>query len=199
MSARTLATGVTKREVWAWAMYDFANSGYTTVVITAIFNAYFVAVVAGNAPWATFAWTLALSASYALIMLTAPLIGAHADARAAKKRWLLATTVGCVLGTAGLMFAGPGALALAVVTTSISVSTAPFFLSLASNEPAVITTAFSSVIISFNAIASSILADPMFKGCWWVRKPVKLASNNWLPFSVVVKLKLPVESVVAPS
>ena len=50
MSARTLATGVTKREVWAWAMYDFANSGYTTVVITAIFNAYFVAVVAGNAP-----------------------------------------------------------------------------------------------------------------------------------------------------
>jgi len=115
MSARTLATGVTKREVWAWAMYDFANSGYTTVVITAIFNAYFVAVVAGNAPWATFAWTLALSASYALIMLTAPLIGAHADARAAKKRWLLATTVGCVLGTAGLMLAGPGALALTVI------------------------------------------------------------------------------------
>ncbi len=115
MSAKTLATGVSKREAWAWAMYDFANSGYTTVVITAIFNAYFVSVVAGNAPWATFAWTLALSVSYLLIMLTAPLIGAHADARAAKKRWLLATTVGCVLGTAGLMFAGPGALALAVV------------------------------------------------------------------------------------
>ncbi len=120
MSARTLATGVTKREVWAWAMYDFANSGYTTVVITAIFNAYFVAVVAGNAPWATFAWTLALSASYALIMLTAPLIGAHADARAAKKRWLLATTVGCVLGTAGLMLAGPGALALTVIVLVFS-------------------------------------------------------------------------------
>jgi UMF1 family MFS transporter len=111
----TLAGGVSTREVWAWAMYDFANSGYTTVVITAIFNAYFVSVVAGNAPWATFAWTLALSASYLLIMLTAPLIGAHADARAAKKRWLRATTVGCVLGTAGLMFAGPGALVLAVI------------------------------------------------------------------------------------
>jgi UMF1 family MFS transporter len=36
-------------------MYDFANSGYTTVVITAVFNAYFVAGVAGGAPWATFA------------------------------------------------------------------------------------------------------------------------------------------------
>ena len=42
-------TDVKKREIVAWAMYDFANSGYTTVVITAVFNAYFVAVVAANA------------------------------------------------------------------------------------------------------------------------------------------------------
>ncbi|MDO8933745.1 MAG: MFS transporter [Rhodocyclaceae bacterium] len=109
-----LSPGVGRREVWAWAMYDFANSGYTTVVITAIFNAYFVAVVAGNAPWATFAWTAALAASYALIMLTAPLLGAHADACAAKKKLLAWTTVGCVLATAGLALAGPGSLALAV-------------------------------------------------------------------------------------
>jgi UMF1 family MFS transporter len=46
-----LRPGVRPAEVWAWAMYDFANSGYTTVVITAIFNAYFVSVVAGNAAW----------------------------------------------------------------------------------------------------------------------------------------------------
>ena len=83
-------------------MYDFANSGYTTVVITAVFNAYFVAEVAGRAPWATFAWTCALAVSYALIMLTAPLIGAYADAHAAKKRLLLFTTIGCVVFTAGL-------------------------------------------------------------------------------------------------
>ena len=73
-------------------MYDFANSGYTTVVITAVFNAYFVAEVAGRAPWATFAWTAALAASYALVVLTAPVIGAFADAHAAKKRLLAATT-----------------------------------------------------------------------------------------------------------
>ena len=53
-----------KRTLWAWAMYDFANSGYTTVVITAIFNAYFVSVVAENAVWATFLWTSVLSISY---------------------------------------------------------------------------------------------------------------------------------------
>ena len=51
-----------KREVFGWAMYDFANSGYTTVVMTAVFNAYFVGVVAGGADWATLAWTLALGA-----------------------------------------------------------------------------------------------------------------------------------------
>lgn len=95
-------------------MYDFANSGYTTVVITAIFNAYFVAVIAGNAPWATLAWTLALAASYALIMFVAPVIGAYADAYAAKKKLLVLTTSGCVIFTALLFFAGPGNLWLAI-------------------------------------------------------------------------------------
>src|SRR5476649_1842341 len=66
-------------------MYDFANSGYTTVVLTAVFNAYFVAVVAANAEWATFAWTAALSVSYAMVMVIGPLLGAWADAHAAKK------------------------------------------------------------------------------------------------------------------
>lgn len=107
--------GVRRREVWAWAMYDFANSGYTTVVITAVFSAYFVAEVAGNAPWATFAWTAALAVSYALIMLTAPLLGAWADARAAKKRLLAVTTLGCVAFTAGLALIGRGDVAAGMV------------------------------------------------------------------------------------
>ena len=93
---------VDPREIWAWAMYDFANSGYTTVVLTAIFNTYFVAAVAGNAPWATFAWTATLSISYALVVVTAPVIGAYADLHACKTRLLLVSTAGCVLGTAAL-------------------------------------------------------------------------------------------------
>lgn len=115
-----LSPGVARREVWAWAMYDFANSGYTTVVITAIFNAYFVAVVAGEAPWATFAWTAALAVSYALILVTAPFVGAWADLHAAKKKLLALTTVGCVAATAALSLAGPGDLALAIALLVIS-------------------------------------------------------------------------------
>jgi UMF1 family MFS transporter len=116
----TLAEGVASREVWAWAMFDFANSGYTTVVITAVFNAYFVAVVAGNAPWATFAWTMALAVSYAAVMASAPVLGAYADLHAAKKRLLAASTLGCVLFTAALALAGPGDLWLAFVLVAAS-------------------------------------------------------------------------------
>lgn len=112
--SRNLADDVSSREVWSWAMYDFANSGYTTVVITAVFNAYFVAVVAERAPWATLAWTAALAVSYALIVATAPLVGAWADAHAAKKKLLMLTTAGCVLFTGLLAFSGPGTMALAV-------------------------------------------------------------------------------------
>jgi UMF1 family MFS transporter len=115
-----LNPGVKKREVFGWAMYDFANSGYTTVVLTAVFSAYFAGVVAGRAEWATFAWTVALSISYAIVMLTMPAIGALADLRAAKKRYLAITTAGCVLSTAALAFAGPGQVALAMVLIVLS-------------------------------------------------------------------------------
>lgn len=115
-----LNPGVAKREVWAWAMYDFANSGYTTVILTAVFSTYFVGVVGARASWATLAWTAALSLSYLLIMLTMPTLGARADARAAKRRLLFASTVGCVGATLALTQAGPGDVWLALVAIVIS-------------------------------------------------------------------------------
>ncbi|HEX2278023.1 MAG TPA: MFS transporter, partial [Candidatus Tectomicrobia bacterium] len=110
---------VTRRELFAWAMYDFANSGYTTVVLTTIFNAYFVGVVAGGAGGlpggtGTLLWTVAVSIPNALVLLSAPVLGAIADHYAAKKRLLLITTTGCVLCTALLALAGPGDVKLAM-------------------------------------------------------------------------------------
>ncbi len=116
----SLNDGVRKREVFGWAMYDFANSGYTTVVLTAVFNAYFVGVVAGQAPWATLAWTLALAASSAIVMLTMPALGAYADLRANKLKLLGLTTALCVVFTALLAAVGPGDLWLAVVAIVLS-------------------------------------------------------------------------------
>ena len=116
----SLRSGVTKREVFGWAMYDFANSGYTTVVITAVFNVYFVGVVADGASWGTLAWTLALGLSNAIVMFTMPVLGAYADARAAKKRLLMVCTAGCVLATALLADVGRGDLWLAVAAIVVS-------------------------------------------------------------------------------
>ena len=101
-----------RREVLAWAMYDFANSGYTTVVLTAVFNAYFVGVVAGNGPdkdgTATLLWTVAMAITNLLVLASAPILGAIADHGAHKKRFLALTTVGCVFFTSLLGFVGQG-------------------------------------------------------------------------------------------
>lgn len=111
--ARTLNQGVRRREAWSWAMLDFANSGYTTVVLTAVFSVYFVGVVAQDASWATLAWTASLSLSYVLVMLTLPALAARADAKAKKRQLLFLSLAGCMLGTLALSFAGPGSVLLA--------------------------------------------------------------------------------------
>ena len=119
-STDALNPGVRKREVFGWAMFDFENSGYTTVVLTAVFAAYFVGAVADGAEWAAFAWTAALSVSHLIVMLTIPAMGAWADQHGAKKRLLMFTTAGCVLATAALASVGPGAVVLGMVLIVVS-------------------------------------------------------------------------------
>ena len=91
--------GVSKREVLAWASYDFANSGYTTVILTAVYNAFFVSVVAENAVWATFAWTLTITLSNLLSIAVIPVISALADAKANKRFWLAVMTGICCMSS----------------------------------------------------------------------------------------------------
>ena len=115
-----LNPGVSRRELWAWAMYDFANSGYTTVVLTTVFSAYFVGVVAAGRDWGTLAFTSALSLSYLVVMLTMPALGARADARARRRRFLFISTAGCVAGTAMLALAGPNDIAIGLLALALS-------------------------------------------------------------------------------
>ena len=101
-------------------MYDFANSGYTTVVLTTVFNAYFVGVVAAGKNWATLALTAALSLSYLVVMLAMPGLGARADARAGHRRLLFSSTAACVLATAVLASVGPGDIAWGLAWLALS-------------------------------------------------------------------------------
>ena len=90
------------------------------MVLTAVFNAYFVSVVAGDAPSATFLWTVVIAVSNAVSMLLIPVIGTVADATATKKRWLAVATFMAVGGTLGLMFAGPGTIVWASLMIIVS-------------------------------------------------------------------------------
>ncbi len=114
-----------RRELLSWALYDFANSGYTTVVQTTIFSAYFVGVVAGMAQGvspglSTLLWSLSIGIANFIVMISGPLLGAIADHRACKKPFLLISSVGCILSTALLALVGPGDIWLGMLLVTLS-------------------------------------------------------------------------------
>ena len=82
--------GLSRPELRAWAMYDWANSGFQSTVITAVFPPFFASVAAAGLPanvaTARFAWATTIAVT--LTALVGPVLGAIADYRAIKKRLL---------------------------------------------------------------------------------------------------------------
>lgn len=118
MEVRNAAGPPTSRERWAWAFFDFANSSFTTVVTTVVYPRYFVGVVVGDRfgeNGGLSAWSWANAIAQILVLVTAPVIGAMADRRAAKKRYLFRSWIVCVIATFLLAFAGAGAVLWAIV------------------------------------------------------------------------------------
>ena len=114
-----------RRELIAWALYDFANSGYTTVIMTTIYSAYFVGVIAASTQdispgMPTLLWSIAIGFANFVVMIAGPVIGALADYRASKKTFLFISSVGCVVATALLAFVGPGEVWLSMLLVTIS-------------------------------------------------------------------------------
>lgn len=99
------------REIFGWAMFDFANSSYTTVIITVVYCVIFTKLIVGDAPefrLGNLLWSVALSISYIIVLLSAPLMGAIMDFTASKKKFLFASYLLTVLTTAALYFVEPG-------------------------------------------------------------------------------------------
>jgi len=92
-------------------MFDFANSSYTTVIVTVAFSVYFTQLVAPGES-ADRLWGIGLLLSNALVVLSAPIVGAIADDSGRKKALLLVTYLTCVIGTASLFVVGPGQIVL---------------------------------------------------------------------------------------
>ena len=83
--------GLARPEARAWAMYDWANSAMVTTIITAVFPIYFQTVAAdGLAPEiATQRYSIATTLALVLVAVMAPVLGALADVKASKKRFLV--------------------------------------------------------------------------------------------------------------
>jgi UMF1 family MFS transporter len=105
---------VKRSEIFGWCCFDFANSSFTTIIITVVYAVYFNQVVAAGSPFAEGWWSTALALSQLGAILLGPLVGAFADVTARKKTFLFVTALVCSLGTAALGFVGPGEIALAL-------------------------------------------------------------------------------------
>jgi MFS transporter, UMF1 family len=116
-------TRAPKREIFGWAMFDFANQAYTLLIITVVFGDLFTRVIVGNDGdyrLGNFLWSLALSTSYLLVVVCSPIAGAIMDYTASKKRFLFASYLLTVIATAALYFVAPGYALLGVLLLIVS-------------------------------------------------------------------------------
>ncbi|EGV32879.1 major facilitator superfamily MFS_1 [Thiorhodococcus drewsii AZ1] len=107
----TTRSRASRREILGWAMFDFANSAYTLLIITVVFGDLFTRVIVGDAPdyrLGNLLWSLALAISYLMVVIASPVAGAIMDYTASKKRFLFASYALTVVTTALLYWAAPG-------------------------------------------------------------------------------------------
>lgn len=97
-----------RRATASWALYDFANSAFTTLVVTFVYAAYFTQRMAADEIEGTALWSRGVTVTAVLVAVASPFLGALADRGGLRKRLLLATTVVCVGGTVALYFPEPG-------------------------------------------------------------------------------------------
>ena len=93
--------------VWSWCFYDWANSAFTTLVVTFIYSAYFTATFADDPGRGTALWSRAIMVSAIAIAVLAPVAGALAD-RGDRRKYLMLCSLVCVVATAALTFVTPG-------------------------------------------------------------------------------------------
>ena len=113
-----------KREIFGWGMFDFANQSYTLLIITVIFPVLFTTVIVGDAEqdyrMGNLLWSVALATSYFLVVLSGPVFGAIMDYSALKKRFLFYSYALTIIATTLLYFVEPGLVVLGVLLIIIS-------------------------------------------------------------------------------
>ena len=98
-----------RRALWSWALYDWANSAFFTIILTFVFAQYFSSAVVGDKVAGTESWGHIVGVSGILVALLAPILGAIADQSGRRKPWLISFTVLCGISSAMLWFVTPEA------------------------------------------------------------------------------------------
>ena len=111
---------IDKKTVVSWAMYDFANSAFTTLVVTFIYSTYFVKSVAPNEIIGTTLWSRAVTFSAIAVALVSPLAGALADRGGYRKGFLLFSTIIAIAATTGLYTVLPGQVVRALLWFAVA-------------------------------------------------------------------------------
>jgi len=93
---------------FSWALFDWANQPFFTIVTTFIFAPYFANVMVGNPVEGQAAWAFTQSTSGILIALMSPFLGAMADAGGPRKPYIFTFQLLLGLGCAALWWAYPG-------------------------------------------------------------------------------------------
>ena len=93
--------------LWSWAMYDWANSAYWTVIQTFIFPPYFTQEIAADEESGSRLWGTTLGVAGLIIAIGAPFLGAVADQTGRRKPWIGVFTVLTILTIGLLWFVGP--------------------------------------------------------------------------------------------
>lgn len=97
----------TKKSRWSWYFYDFGNSAYASVVLLAVYSAYFKNAVVGGAE-GTRLWGISVGIAAILVAVISPILGTIADFTRSKKKFLLVFTAMAIIFTALLFFVGKG-------------------------------------------------------------------------------------------
>ena len=109
-----------QRAIWSWALYDFANSPFTTLVVTFVYATYFTQVIAPDPITGTALWSRAVTITALVVAICSPILGALADRGGYRKLFVLIFTLICVLATAGLYSVLPGQIAAALILVVIA-------------------------------------------------------------------------------
>jgi MFS transporter, UMF1 family len=124
IKARKDKPRASKKEIFGWAMFDFANQSYTLLIITVIFPVLFTTVIVGDAEneyrMGNLLWSVALAISYFMVVLSGPVFGAIMDYSALKKKFLFYSYLLTLFSTALLYFVEPGLVVLGVTLIVLS-------------------------------------------------------------------------------